>query len=44
MKRAWLARCRSKPGPGMALAQLDIGNEEIGVAAALSRDPQLMSD
>ena len=33
-----------KPGPGMALAQLDIGNEEIGVAAALSRDPQLIAD
>ena len=33
-----------KPGPGMALAQLDIGNEEVGVAAALSRDPQLIAD
>jgi hypothetical protein len=33
-----------KPGPSMALAQLDIGNEEVGVAAALSRDPQLIAD
>jgi DNA polymerase I len=33
-----------KPGPGMAIAQVDIGNEEIGVAAALSRDPVLMQD
>jgi hypothetical protein len=33
-----------KPGPGMALAQLDIGNEEVGVAAALSGDPQLIAD
>src|SRR5262249_58953494 len=30
-----------KPGPGMAIAQVDIGNEEIGVAAALSGDPTL---
>jgi DNA polymerase I-like protein with 3'-5' exonuclease and polymerase domains len=28
----------------MALAQLDIGNEEVGVAAALSGDPQLIAD
>jgi hypothetical protein len=33
-----------KPGPGMAIAQLDIGNEEVGVAAALSGDPQLIAD
>ena len=33
-----------KPLPGMALAQLDVGAEEIGVAAACSRDPQLMAD
>src|SRR6516162_1000296 len=33
-----------KPGPGMALAQIDYGSQEIGVAAAYSRDPQLMSD
>ena len=33
-----------KPGPGMAIAQVDIGNEEIGIAAALSADPVLMAD
>jgi hypothetical protein len=33
-----------KPGPGMALAQIDYGSQEIGIAAALSRDPALMSD
>jgi DNA polymerase-1 len=33
-----------KPGPGMAIAQVDIGNEEIGIAAALSGDPMLMAD
>jgi hypothetical protein len=33
-----------KPGPGMAIAQLDIGNEEVGIAAALSGDPQLIAD
>ena len=33
-----------KPGPGMAIAQVDIGNEEIGIAAALSGDPVLMAD
>ena len=33
-----------KPGPGMAIAQVDIGNEEIGIAAALSGDPVLMED
>ena len=33
-----------KPGPGMAIAQVDIGNEEIGVAAALSGDPTLVQD
>jgi hypothetical protein len=33
-----------KPGPGMANAQVDIGNEEIGIAAALSGDPVLMRD
>jgi DNA polymerase I len=33
-----------RPGPGMAFAQVDYGSEEIGIAAALSRDPILMSD
>src|SRR5262245_31374718 len=33
-----------KPPPGMALAQVDIGAEEIGVAAACSGDPQLIAD
>jgi hypothetical protein len=33
-----------KPGPGIAVATLDIGNEEIGIAAALSGDPVLMAD
>src|SRR5262245_35099969 len=33
-----------KPGPGMAIAQVDIGNEEIGVAAAVSGDPVLIAD
>src|SRR5258708_2647244 len=33
-----------KPGSGMAIAQGDFGSEEIGIAAALSKDPQLMAD
>jgi DNA polymerase I len=33
-----------KPPPGMAFAQIDVGAEEIGIAAALSRDPLLMAD
>jgi hypothetical protein len=33
-----------KPGPGMALAQVDFGSQEIGIAAALSRDPVLIAD
>ena len=33
-----------KPGPGMAIAQVDIGNEEIGIAAGISGDPVLMAD
>jgi hypothetical protein len=33
-----------KPEPGMAIAQVDYGSEEIGIAAALSKDPQLMAD
>src|SRR5262249_42597315 len=33
-----------KPAPGMALAQIDYGSEEIGIAAALSRDSALMAD
>jgi DNA polymerase-1 len=37
-------RSYMRPGPGMAFAQVDYGSEEIGIAAALSRDPVLMSD
>jgi hypothetical protein len=33
-----------KPSSGMALAQIDYGAQEIGVAAALSGDPTLMVD
>jgi hypothetical protein len=33
-----------KPGPGMAIAQIDYGSQEVGIAAALSRDPVLMQD
>jgi DNA polymerase-1 len=33
-----------KPSPGMALAQPDFGAQEIGIAAALSGDPQLIED
>ena len=33
-----------KPAPGMALAQIDYGSEEIGIAAALSGDLALMAD
>jgi DNA polymerase I len=33
-----------KPGPGLALAQVDYGNEEIGIAAALSGDPVAVAD
>ena len=33
-----------KPAPGMALAQIDYSSQEIGIAAALSRDPALMAD
>jgi hypothetical protein len=33
-----------KPPPGMAIAQVDIGNEEIGIAAFLSGDPTLIAD
>jgi hypothetical protein len=33
-----------KPGPGMAIAQVDYGAQEIGIAAALSGDPQLKAD
>lgn len=33
-----------KPGPGMAIAQVDYGTQEIGIAAFLSRDPQLIAD
>jgi DNA polymerase-1 len=33
-----------KPGPGMALAQVDVGTEEPGIAAACSGDPKLKAD
>ena len=33
-----------KPGPGMAIAQVDFGAEEIGIAAFLSGDPVLIAD
>ena len=33
-----------KPTPGMALAQVDYGAEEIGIAAGLSGDPVLQAD
>ena len=33
-----------KPAPGMALAQIDYGSQEIGFAAALSGDPALIED
>ncbi len=33
-----------QPLPGMALAQSDFGCEEIGIAAAYSRDPTLIAD
>src|SRR5262249_43831296 len=33
-----------EPGPGMAIAQVDYGAEEIGIAAAVSGDPVLMAD
>jgi DNA polymerase I len=33
-----------KPLPGMAIAQVDVGAEEVGIAAALSGDPVLMAD
>jgi hypothetical protein len=33
-----------KPGPGMAIAQVDYGSEHIGIAAALSGDPTLIAD
>ena len=37
-------RCFIKPTQGMAIAQVDFGAEEIGIAAGLSRDPVLMAD
>jgi hypothetical protein len=33
-----------KPGAGMAIAQIDYGAQEVGIAAALSGDPVLMAD
>jgi DNA polymerase family A len=33
-----------KPPPGMAIAQVDFGAEEVGIAAALSGDPVLKAD
>ena len=33
-----------KPTPGMALAQIDYGSQEVGIAAFLSSDPTLIED
>jgi hypothetical protein len=33
-----------KPGPGMAIAQVDVAGEEVGIAAALSGDPTAIAD
>ena len=33
-----------KPAPGMAIAQVDYGSQEIGIAAFLSGDPTLIED
>jgi DNA polymerase-1 len=33
-----------KPLPGMAIAQIDYGTQEVGIAAALSGDPTLIED
>jgi DNA polymerase I-like protein with 3'-5' exonuclease and polymerase domains len=33
-----------KPAPGMAIAQIDYGSQEIGIAAFLSGDPVLIAD
>jgi hypothetical protein len=33
-----------KPPPGMAIAQVDFGNQEFGIAAALSGDPTAIAD
>jgi hypothetical protein len=33
-----------QPTSGMAIAQVDYGNQEVGIAAALSGDPVLISD
>jgi DNA polymerase-1 len=33
-----------KPGPSMAIAQVDVGTEEPGIAAACSGDPKLKAD
>ena len=33
-----------RPEPGMAIAQVDVGAEEVGIAAACSRDPTLITD
>jgi DNA polymerase-1 len=37
-------RSLMKPPPGMAIAQVDVGNEEVGIAAFLSKDPALIAD
>ena len=37
-------RSYAKPPPGWAFASVDVGAEEVGIAAALSRDPVLMAD
>jgi DNA polymerase I-like protein with 3'-5' exonuclease and polymerase domains len=33
-----------KPAPGMAIAQIDYGSQEVGIAAAHSGDPNLIGD
>jgi hypothetical protein len=33
-----------KPAPGVAIAQIDYGSQEVGIAAALSGDPVLIAD
>ena len=37
-------RSYAKPPPGWAFASVDVGAEEVGIAAALSKDPVLMAD
>ena len=37
-------RSYAKPPPGWAFASVDVGAEEVGIAAALSKDPALIAD